>query len=118
MTHSSDLEWSPIADLEVGEAYTLSTSSPLTYILVGKHTGRGGRAEYDATTIVGPGGRGYTRSYFRGDLEVLVVPPEEVGARIADAAESFSTRSFTGREHISLSSDSWPNSVLAQGVAA
>lgn len=118
LEYHPDLEWSKLSDLEVGEAYTLSTESPLTFVMLGKFYGRNGRPEYDVTTIVGPAnGRASTRTFFRGETEVLVVPPEEVGDRIAHAAQGFSNRSFTGSERIELGRDCWPLSLLADSEA-
>lgn len=109
-----ELEWAKLSDLEVGEAYTLGVESPMTFLMLGKFYGRNGRPEYDVSTLVGAsGGRASTRTYFRGETEVLVVPAEEVGKRIACAAEAFSSRSFTGSERIELSRDCWPLSLLA-----
>ena len=112
-----DLEWTILSDLEVGEAYTLSTESPLTFLMLGKFKGRNGRPEYDVTTLVGPAqGRASTRTYFRGDTEVLVVPTREVGHRVAFAAKAFSNREFRGRDRVELGPDCWPQS-LATGTA-
>lgn len=107
-----DLEWTQLSDLKVGEAYTLSTESPLTFLMLGNFKGRNGRPEYDVTTLVGPAqGRATTRTYFRGDTEVLVVPTREVGHRAAFAANAFSDRTFRGHDRIELGPDCWPQSL-------
>lgn len=111
-THD-ELEWSRICDLRVGEAYQTSVDSPLTFVMLGKFYGRNGRPEYDVTTIVGPNqGRASTRTYFRGEKEVLVVPPAEVGSRVAHAAVAFSDRNFRGHEIVQLGRDCWPLSLI------
>lgn len=104
-----DLEWSTVADLAIGDCYTTSTKSPLTYMMLDKRNGYRGRAEFDCTTLVGPaGGRASTRTYYRGEQEILIVPPEEVGDRIAAAALAFGQRPFHGHDHIELGRDCWP----------
>ncbi|WP_193078994.1 hypothetical protein [Brevibacterium aurantiacum] len=114
LDYHSDLEWSKLSDIEPGECYTLATDSPMTFLMLGKFTGRNGRPEYDVTTLVGPsGGRATTRTFFRGGVEVLVVPPEVVGERIAHAAVAFTNRNFNGSERIELSVDCWPLSLVS-----
>jgi hypothetical protein len=103
------LEWATLDQLEVGEFYTLGTESPLTYLLVGSYVGRGGRTEYDVTTLVGASaGRAYTRTYWRPQQEVLVVPAEHVGDRLTASAVAFAERERHGIDRITLGSDCWP----------
>lgn len=102
------LEWCAMSDLEVGEFYTLSVESPLTYLLVGRAIGRGGRDEFDSSTLVGPGGRVSTRTYWQPRQDVLVVPPEAVGDRLSAAAVAFAEREHLGIDRIVLSSDCYP----------
>ena len=106
--HSS-LEWTTLDDLEVGEFYTLGTESPMTFLLVGRALGRGGRLEFDVTTLVGAsGGRAYTRTFWRPKQEVLVVPAEYVGDRLTAAAVAFAEREQRGLDRIELGSDVFP----------
>lgn len=106
--HSS-LEWTTLDDLEVGEFYTLGTESPMTFLLVGRALGRGGRHEFDVTTLVGAsGGRAYTRTYWRPKQEVLIVPAEYVGDRLTAAAVAFAEREQRGLDRIELGSDVFP----------
>lgn len=106
-----------LSDLEPGECYTLSTSSPFTFLMLGKFAGRNGRAEFDATTIVGAAsGRASTRTYYRGDLEVLVIPADMVGERIAAAAAAFTNRNFNGSERIELGGACWPLSLAGEDM--
>ena len=106
--HSS-LEWTTLDDLEVGEFYTLGTESPMTFLLVGRALGRGGRHEFDVTTLVGAsGGHAYTRSYWRPKQEVLIVPAEYVGDRLTAAAVAFAEREQRGLDRIELGSDVFP----------
>ncbi|MGM0697651.1 MAG: hypothetical protein ACQEVD_02300 [Actinomycetota bacterium] len=104
-----NLKWAPIDDLEVGEFYTLGVESPLTYLLVGRYAGRGGRTEYDVNVLVGPSeGRAYTKTFWNPSQDVLVIPPEHVGDRLTAAAVAFNERHHLGREHIELGSDCFP----------
>lgn len=112
----TDLEWATLSDLEIGEAYTLGIESPLTFLLVGVHSGRGGRAEYDVTTLVGPGGRSSTRTYWRPNQEVLIVPAEAVGHRLSAAATAFAERERRGLDRIALGSDVWPSSLAPEDI--
>lgn len=107
--HHDALEWASLEELEVGEFYTISPESPLTYLLVGKYRGRGGRTEFDVTTLVGAsGGRAYTRTYWKPTQQVLVVPAEYVGDRLTAAAVAFNERERLGLDRISLGSDVFP----------
>lgn len=117
LDYHPDLEWAKLSDLRVGEAYALNTDSPMTFLMLGKFYGRNGRPEYDVTTLVGAAsGRATTRTYFRGETEVLVVPPAEIGNRIAYAAAAFAGRNFNGQERIALSPDCWPLSLADDDV--
>lgn len=117
LEYHPDLEWAKLSDLRVGEAYALNTDSPMTFLMLGKFHGRNGRPEYDVTTLVGAAsGRATTRTYFRGETEVLVVPPAEVGNRIAYAAVAFSERNFNGQERIALAPTCWPLSLADDDV--
>ena len=111
------LEWTTLDNLEVGEFYTLGTESPLTCLLVGKYRGRGGRHEFDVTTLVGAsGGRAYTRTYWKPTQQVLVVPAEYVGDRLTAAAVAFAERERRGLDRISLGSDVFPWCLGAEEV--
>lgn len=111
-----DLTWTTLDELEIGEAYCLSTDSPLTFLLVGVNPGRTGRREYDVSTLVGPAGRSSTRTFWGQRQEVLVIPPEAIGPRVASAAAAFSERRRLGLDRIILDSDVWPYSLVPDDV--
>lgn len=110
------LEWSTLDLLEVGDTYTISTTSPFTYLVVDRARGRGGRLEIDAITLVGPGSKASKRTFWSQTQEVLIIPPSAVGQRIADAAAAFAQRDRLGSDRIELSADSYPN-CLAEDIA-
>lgn len=102
------LEWCAMSELSVGEAYAISLESPLTYLLVGRAIGRGGRDEFDVTTLVGPNGRAYTRTFWHAQQSVIVIPPEAIGDRLSAAANAFAEREHLGVDRIELGSDCYP----------
>lgn len=107
--HHSALEWSSLEDLSIGEIYGISTSSPLSFLVVDRARGRGNRLEIDAIMLIGPGSKPVKRTYWHKDQEVLVIPPAEVGRRISDAAVAFAQRDRLGSDRIELSDEAWPN---------
>ena len=96
--YNSDLKWVRMDELEVGQFYAISVKSPLTYLLLAKNTGYRGRDEFVATNLVGAaGGRARTATYYRPEQMALIIPPSEVGGRLASAAREFGQRPFRGQ---------------------
>lgn len=114
--YHSKLEWSTLDQLSIGEAYALAVDSPLTFLLVGINPGRTGRREYDVSTLVGPSGRSSTRTYWGQRQEVLVIPPAEIGPRVASAASAFSERRRLGLDRVVLDSTVFPYSLAPDDI--
>ncbi|MBM6589857.1 hypothetical protein [Brevibacterium sp. RIT 803] len=109
-----DLTWANIDQLEVGEWYATSVESPLSYMLIGTATGRGGRTEYDIVCPIGAGRKPSLRTFWKPGNQLIVIPPEHVGQRLTDAAIAFAEKERQGLSRITLSPESWPN-CLAEG---
>ncbi|MCT2183060.1 hypothetical protein M3G00_08945 [Brevibacterium casei] len=117
--YNSDLKWVRMDELEVGQFYAISVKSPLTYLLLAKNTGYRGRDEFVATNLVGAaGGRARTATYYRPEQMALIIPPSEVGGRLASAAREFGQRPFRGQDYVQLSSDCWPLNIAADSAEA
>lgn len=105
----SNLEYIRVGDLKPGDFFTLGVNSPLTFVARGHHLTMRGSVQLDASCLAGMrDGAAYTSTFYRPALEVLLVPENVVGERVAAAVEAFSDRQFRGHERIELPSGVWP----------
>ncbi len=103
------MEWVEVGDLAPGEFFTLGESCPLTFVVRDRRHGRAGRLEVDTTVLAGnSAARSYAKTMYRPNLEVLIVPEEVVGERVAGAVAAFAGRNFNGLDRVELADNVWP----------
>lgn len=113
-TEVSELLYTEVSDLQVGEFFTLGENCILTFLVRDKFIGRNGRVEVTTTVLAGlSNGRAYDKTMFRPALEVLLVPEEVVGERVSGALEAFHAHNSRGkgRDRVQLGSGIWPHSL-------
>ncbi|MCU4296458.1 hypothetical protein D3I60_05080 [Brevibacterium permense] len=106
--------WSTLDELSIGDHYCLGPASPTTYLVVDRARGRAGRLEIDAVLLIGPGSKPIKRTYWHRDQQVLIIEPQHVGQRLADAAVAFAQPDRLGSDRIELSASSWPACLEAE----
>lgn len=108
-TIADDLEYAEISNLVSGEFFTLGETCPLTFVSRGGHLTERGTVEVDASCLAGlRDGKAYSKTFYRPNLEVLIVPDGHVGARVGAAIEAFHDRNFSGYERVELAMGIWP----------
>ncbi|MDN6498181.1 MAG: hypothetical protein L0K44_00260 [Yaniella sp.] len=95
-----------LRDLEVGDAYTVGRSSPVTYQVAGVDTVQS-RRTYWINVLCGAGGRAYRRTFVETGLVVIPIPVELLGPRLAASAILFFA-SGIGTQTISMPEDFRP----------
>lgn len=106
---TTELEYVEVGDLRIGEHFTLGENCPLTFVVRELFVSTSGRVQVNTTVLAGlSDGRAYSKTMYRPQLEVLLVPDEYVGERVGRAIEAFRNRNRRGHDRVELGSGIWP----------